>query len=250
MGHAFYVSSAGAMARMRQLDVVANNLANADTIGFKRDRTLFESALEDRLVGPDGRLIGGAEALAFVRAQSIDTELAGGPVRATGNPLDVAIEGDGFFEVLTDAGLRYTRAGSFLVNPDGLLATPEGHLVMGDGGPIAAGLGRPQILAGGEVVDELRQRIDGQIDVLGRLRVVELPEGFSKEGANLFRIDEGAPTPVVGARLAERSLEGSNVQPVRALASMIEIQRSFDASLRVLRASDEITQELIQEVSS
>ncbi len=240
-----YVLASGALARMRDLDVIANNLANLSTSGFKADRTLFESALESQILGPDGRPAAGAPGRVFVGTAGTAAELEAGPLEQTGAPLDAAIRGPGFFAVETPAGVRYTRAGSFQVDAAGQLATPDGHPVLGDGGAIVA-TGRPlRILESGDVVDD-------RGELLGRLRVVRFdePERLVKEGGNLFRAPEGVtPRPVDSPDLAPGSLEGSNVSAVTELARMVMVQRSFEATLRASMLDDQATERLLQEFS-
>jgi len=241
-----FVSASGAVARLRQLEVVSNNLANANTVGFRADHTVFSSLLEARMRGAEGEPVGGAPGLAFVDTDGVALDLRPGNVIATGSPLDVAILGEGFFEVRTEAGARYTRAGSFAIGPDRQLVTQQGHPVLGEGGaPVDTGQRPVSITASGEVVDDLGLSV-------GRLRVVDVdPAQLVKEGANLFALGpDGFTVPVPDARFAERSIEGSNVQPVRALADLMMIQRSFEASLQTLQAHDGATEALIREVSA
>src|SRR5690606_6690299 len=127
MADALWVSLSGARARMRELDVVANNLANADSVGFKAERTAFAAALARARSG------GGDAARVYATLAPGGADLAPGPVVGTGAPLDVALAGDGFFEVETPAGPRYTRAGAFTVDADGTLVTPAGWPVLGEG---------------------------------------------------------------------------------------------------------------------
>lgn len=241
MGDALYVASSGAMARLRQLEAVANNLANADTVGFRRDRALFAA-----LLGPELRRAGEAAAdpaRVFAAVDGMGFDRASGSIERTGAPLDAAIEGPGFFEVQTPAGPRYTRAGSFAVNADGEISTPDGLAVMGEGGPIAAGSRPVKIRASGEVVND-------RGDVVGRLKVVTFPEDapLQREGASRFAANGAEPQPLPEPRLVEQSLERSNVQPVSEMASLVLLQRSFDAAMRAVANDDESTRRLIQEI--
>ncbi len=247
MGDSIYISASGAVSRLRQLEVVANNLANADTTGFKADRAVFHAALESALLDPEGRQLEGETARVFVLPRESATNHAFGGAQRTGAPLDVAIQGPGFFAVDTPAGVRYTRAGSFAVDRDGNLATPDGYAVLGEGGPISLGGRSGRIQASGEVVDEEGQLVDS-------LRVVEFDPAdlplLQKEGSSLFR----APAEIVGLpiespQLLEASLERSNVQPVHEMAVLMLLQRSYDATMQILQTDDQATDRLIQEVS-
>lgn len=245
MGGSIYISSSGAVSRLNQLEILANNLANAETVGFKSDQPVFQAALEGALVDAEGAPAPGAPVQTYVATREIATDHGQGPVSRTDRDLDVALQGPGFFTVSTPAGVRYTRAGSFRVSPDGLLATPDGHPVLGEGGPIQAGDRPVRIGSAGQVVDDRGSE-------LGRLRVETFddPSLLLKEGASLFR----APPDAVGLP-AERvsmvpgALEQSNVQSVRELANLMILQRSYEASMQALRADDEATERLLQEMS-
>lgn len=245
MGQDLYVSASAAVSRLRQLETVSNNLANVDSVGFKADRTVFHAALASSLLSPDQRPIAGAPGRVFVATGDVRTDYQAGPLLRTGAPLDVAIDGPGFFAIETPAGVRYTRAGSFAVRPDGLLSTPLGHPVLGEGGTIEIGSRPIRIGASGEVSEE-----GGT--TLGRLRVVEFadPAALSKEGGGLFRAsDLTLAHDVERPSLFQGSVEGSNVKAVRELAVMMILQRSYDAAVRMLQADDQATERLLLEVS-
>ena len=246
MSDSLYVTASGALARLEELEVVANNLANQETTGFRADRAVFHATLQSLLLDPQGRTTPGAPASSFVETEYILTDFRRGSVVRTEAPLDVAIEGPGFFEIETPAGTRYTRAGTFSVNADAQLSTPEGHGVLGDGGVIQLGNSAARITASGEV-------LDARGVVLGRLSVVDFdtPEVLVKEGLNLFLAPNGVqPEPVAAPTLLEGSVERSNVNTVRELSALIILQRAFETTIRVLQADDQATQTLIREVSS
>jgi len=136
MGSNTYISASGATARFRDLDVVSNNLANIGTPGFKRGESIFRAAFEASLRGAEGRLQSGAPASAFVATDLVGTDFGRGSADRTGSPLHAMIDGPGFFEIETERGPRYSRAGNFLVNRRGELAAPTGDPVLGEGGPI------------------------------------------------------------------------------------------------------------------
>ncbi len=254
MGTDLYVALSGALGRLRELEVMSNNLANAETVGFKRDQPSFVAALESSLQSADGGRVRGAAGRVFTALGSERFDLREGAIESTGSPLDVAIDGRGFFTVETPEGPRYTRAGAFQVDRTGRLVSAEGHPVMGTEGFIQVDRSTAEIRANGEVVVESRT-LDEPPRVVGRLAVVDFeePEKLVKRGANLFEAEPGPemkPQAVEDARLAERSLERSNVDPVRELAELVIVQRSFDMAMQMLQADDEATRRLIQEVSS
>jgi flagellar basal-body rod protein FlgG len=243
VGSDLYLSASGAIARLRDLEVVANNIANADTAGFKSDESIFKSVLEAALQDKEGVQTPGAPGQAYVDTLAVHTDFSAGPISMTRAPLDVAIEGEGFFEIETPNGLRYTRAGSFLITRDQEVATASGFPVMGEGGPISVGNRPVKIQASGDVVDD-----SGAI--LGTLKIVNFDrvDQLRKEGLNLFvaPAEAGISTRDDG-QLIPGGVERSNVVPVRELASMVIIQRMFDISMQAIQKDDSTTQQLLKE---
>jgi flagellar basal-body rod protein FlgF len=242
MADDLFVSVSGAIARLRDLETVSNNLANAETAGYKRDLTLFRSALEQALEAR-GEPVPGSPGMTRVGVDGGATDFTQGPAQFTGQPLDVAIQGDGFFQIETPDGPRFTRAGSFRINAEGQLATPSGHPVLGKGGPIEP-TGAARITPSGEVIGENGQRF-------GQLALVEFPNrDLTKAGGNLWKANAGVePREVAAPEFAEATLERSNVAPVSELARLVALQRAFDIQMRMLQAQDESTQQLLQEVN-
>lgn len=244
MADSLYVIASGAVARQRQLEAIANNLANADTSGFKADRVLFRAALDSALRSAEGEALAGAPGHTFAATRGAGMDFSRGPVERTGAPLDAALEGPGFFAVDTPRGVRYTRAGSFSVDADGQLRTASGHPVLGEGGRLVAGNRPVEIRPDGTLVDD-------RGTTRGRLRIVEFeePSRLVKEGDSLFRAPPAAvDLPAPEATVLPGALEGSNVSPMREMASMMTLQREFEASLRALRQESRATQQLIQEI--
>jgi len=244
MGSTIYIAASGAEARLRQLELVANNLANANTDGYKADRSTFQTFFEGALAGPDGSTTEGAAGGVYVSASDAGFDHSAGPIRRTGGALDVAIAGDGYFVVETRQGERYSRAGSFSVNNEGQLVAASGDPVLGAGGPIDISGADARILGNGDVVEN--------DVVVGSLRVVEFEDEDSliKQGNGLFASKGGAePDDVEGPALIQGSVEASNVQPTAELANLVVLQRAFEASLQAMQRDDEATQRLIQEIS-
>jgi flagellar basal-body rod protein FlgF len=174
------------------------------------------------------------------------TNFESGPLRKTGAPLDVAIVGKGFFEVQTPDGLQYTRNGSLTINAEGELSTAEGWPIMGQGGAISIEASRVEINAEGQVV------ADG--DVVGVLKVVDFndPSGLKKAGNSLFK-DDGAASGMVNAegyRIAQGTLESSNVDAIRTMTEIIETLRVFETYQKVIRSADEATAKTVNEVGT
>lgn len=245
-----YTSASGLLAGQAHLDVVANNLANADTAGYKRDQIVFESfpaMFLSRVRDPDavpgtitGTLPGAAPGVEAVGPLGTGTLAAGvyadhaaGPILTTGNPLDLALVGTGLFTVRTDRGDRYTRQGNFVLDAQGRLATPEGHLVLGERGPITVGSKEVTVDAGGRVF------LDGAY--ADRLAIVEVndPGALKKEGASLYADPGGAARPATATGVEQGALEKSNVNPVLEMVNMIAVMRAYEANQKVVQAQDQ-----------
>lgn len=242
MGNDAYIAASGASTQLRDLDVVSNNLANVGTPGYKRSESIFRTVYEAALRDAEGGIQPGAPGSAFVRTDLVGTDFARGSAQHTGSPLHAMIDGQGFFEVQTENGPRYTRAGNFIINRAGQLATPSGQIVMGDGGPILIADGDARIEPSGQISDR-----NGNI--YGRLKVVEFADlhGLVREGQSLFRAAEGdAGTPSVSVTVIPESIEASNVQSTRELATLVMLQRAFEVNLRAMQVDDETTQNLIE----
>ena len=246
MSHDLYVAMSGALSRLDELDLIANNLANAETDGFKRVHSVFSSTLQERLLDVDGNLTDGAAGRIRTGTSTPAVDLDSGAVRNTGNPLHVAILGEGFFQVETPEGPRFTRSGAFKVNADGILTTSSGHPVLGDGAPIETGGRSLQITHGGDLVDE-------RGFFVGRLSLFRFddPADLKHAGQGLLEPEPGVnPEPVISPQLVERSLESSNVEPVEELASLVMVQRIFEMNMRTMQAEDQATARLLREIGS
>ena len=212
-----YVVLSRLSAQLRATQVLANNLANADTPGFRAERPVFASFINRaRGQGPAGEV-----AFSLDRANWRDTQP--GPIATTGNPLDVALRGDGFFVLETPNGERYTRAGRFTLDPAGRITDPDGNAVLdARSSPItlAAGDSRIEILGDGTVRSE-----NG---VVGQIRVVRFadPQRLRAEGARLFSTDD-APEAVPRPQLVQGAVEGSNVSAIGEMTRLTEQVRQF-----------------------
>ena len=217
-----YIVLSRLVAQQRATAVTANNIANADTPGFRTARPLFGTVLERQMAETP---IGGRD-LAFAQDRATWREGAPGPITRTGNPLDMAISApDGFFAVETPRGERFTRAGRFTLDGQGRIVDPDGQPVLGNGGrPIQVGPAdtRIDVLGDGTVRSE-----NGP---LGRLRVVRFDDAqrLTAEGDRLFAApDDMAPQPVERPGVVGGAVEGSNVRPVLELTRMTEEMRQF-----------------------
>src|SRR4051812_12494178 len=196
----------------RQMDVVANNVANINTNGFKADRSLFEEYLrspahEDNFVRADRRV-------SFVQDRATFHDFAAGPSEQTKNPLDVAIDGNAFLVVQTAGGERYTRDGGLQINNQGQLVTASGDQVLGTSGPIVLQPGDKDIFIGDDGGITVREGASNADSPRGKLRLVSFAQAQSllKEGGNLYS-GEGAQ-PAINPRVHQGYLEKSNVNSV------------------------------------
>lgn len=218
----------GMQAQWHRHEVLANNLANVSTNGFKRDDLLIVPAGAPVPVG--STVLPGGETT--VKPW---TDFSQGPIRETGRNLDVALNGSGFLVVETPAGERYTRSGALDVSSAGFLVTSTGQNVLGEKGPIAIRSGRVTIGDKGEVQDDGR--------TVDTLRVVDFPAGapLLKEGGGLLAAtDPGAATPATNAQVISGSLEGANVNSVEAMVNIIEVLRTYESYQRAIQAIDEV----------
>ena len=225
----------------RSMSVIANNLANMNTTGYKGEKMMF---VEHLVRSPGGTKIGG-DKLAFVRDVATVRDLSEGDFKKTGNPLDLAIHGDGFFVIGTPGGERYTRNGNFQIGSDGQLVTRKGDPVLSDGGApffLSPGDSQIDIDSGGTLSTE-----NGE---LGKISVVSfanrrdmrlIAEGLysSRQQAN----------PVEEANISQGMLEGSNVQPIVEMTRMIEVHRSYEGTKSFIQKEDDRLKNMIKEYS-
>ena len=221
--------------KLLRMDVIANNLANVSTTGFKGDR-LFVQMLNDSAAG---KSTGGGDLDAVKVTEGVD--FSEGSFRQTGNPLDVAIQGSGFFAVDTPGGTRYTRSGSFRLSPDGSLVNAAGYPVQGTGGAVRI----PNIEKIQQATVSIAETGEVLVDkeMVGRIRVVDFADtsSLSKESATLFAAAPGAvmtESTSSSSAVKQGFLEESNVNGLEEMIAMTELQRSFDTDQKVLQAMD------------
>jgi flagellar basal-body rod protein FlgG len=242
----------GCLKEEIRMDIIANNLANATVVGFKKDRISFqdilESVQEDQTLETD--TAGPDTYTGLVRVQ---TDLSQGEIRGTGNPLDFAINGPGYFKVLTPEGVRYTRKGNFALDGEGYLITQEGYRVLGKSGPIQmdgnpvetddTGMIVEMDPAGGAIFE------GAEVD---SLEVVDLsnPEALIKEGNLLFRPgDENQELPVSAETAVKQGyLEGANVDVAEEMVNMIHCSRAFESYQKAIQAIDKLDSKAVNEV--
>ncbi|MDJ1158450.1 flagellar basal-body rod protein FlgF [Chelatococcus sp. SYSU_G07232] len=234
MENALLIGLSRQVALGRELDVVANNVANVTTNGFKARTARFREYLmpkasADAFQQADRRL-------SFVIDDGTPLNFEPGPIERTGNPLDVAIKGDAFLVVATPRGERYTRNGSLEINARGELVTSDGHAIQGENGPITFGNTETGITIApdGTVTTNLGQR--------GKVRLVRFDDvrALDNEGANLFASRAPALPAGRAAKLEAGALERSNVKPVIEMARLIEVNRSYTSVASMIQKTDEL----------
>jgi flagellar basal-body rod protein FlgF len=228
MDSGLYLASSGLVARLRALDIAAQDLANVNTTAYRGSRVSFQALLtesQDQTTSVTARAV---NQHSVVDGATID--FAQGQFKETGNPLDVAIEGAGFAEIETASGVRYTRNGSFRVSPEGLLLTQDGSKVRGQSGAITISPGKVAIGADGTI------SVNGA--VTGKLKLIEFnnPDQLVREGESTFS------APAAAARIAKQStvrqgmLEGANVNAVEATVGLVTLQRHAEMLQRAMSA--------------
>jgi flagellar basal-body rod protein FlgG len=234
MNAAMYKALSGAIVQTRRLEVVTQDLANTNTAGYKGERLVFREMLEEP--PPPNERVGGQVVVTEQR-----TDFANGNVHYTGNPLDLAILGDGFFAVQTPQGVRYTRQGTFTLSVNNTIVMPSGEPLLGEGGPIRADGSKVDVTADGMVL------VDGE--EVDRLRIVRAqdPRRLVREGYTFFRADDADVQSAENVRVEQGSLEESNVNPIEAMVTLIDIQRQFDAYERAMRTMDSTTEKVVNE---
>ncbi|HEV3397369.1 MAG TPA: flagellar basal-body rod protein FlgF [Xanthobacteraceae bacterium] len=251
MENALLVGLSRQMALQREMEVVANNIANIDTNGFKADFSLFQEYLMPG--ARDGSFRVADSPVSFVRDRGTLIDLNQGPLQRTGNPLDVAINGDGFLVINTPQGERYTRNGSLEINAQGELVTSEGYQVLGDGGPIAFQAQDTGITINPEGTVSVKDGANATIAIIrGQLRVVSFaqPQRLQKEGDSTFSAPADMPAaPSTTSRVVQGALEKSNVRPIIEMSHMIEVSRSYATIANLLQSQGDLHKSALQQLS-
>ncbi len=226
------------MALRRQMDVVANNVANINTNGFKKESVLFEEYVMP--VARDRTATYPDQPLSYTQDWATMHDLSPGAIKQTGNTLDVALQGDGLLTVQTPAGERYTRDGALKLNNEGVLVTNSGDPVLSQGGTIQFGPEETDIVIArdGSISSSAGQK--------GRLRIVsfEQPQELTREAGNLFA--GGSPLIDDSTVVVQGALEGSNVSGVAEMTEMIRVNRSYQSLARMMQQQDELRSTAVQ----
>lgn len=255
MNRGLYTAAIGMMTQMSRMDVITNNIANVDTTGFKEDDTVVQSFSEkfmkilndpsQSLIKYDNR-IGKVTFGNFI--SNISTNFEAGSVKQTGNHLDIAINGEGFFTVNAkdEKGKeieKYTRDGSFVTNADGELVTKDGYFVLGEKGNIKVPKGVVSVNEKGEIYvnDEL----------IDKLKVVNFKnkETLRKTGENLYKTTKESTFNDFKGSLLQGYVEESNVNSVNQMVKMIQVSRAYEMNEKVIKTQDELLGKAVNEIA-
>ena len=276
-----YTGASGMVAQQHRLDAISNNLANVDLNGYKRDVSIHKAFPEllIRRMSDNGVLrfpLGSIDAAPIVgklgtgvEQNEVFTHFGQGSLKETANPFDLALDGEGFFVIDSATGERFTRNGAFLINDESILVTKEGLPVLGENGPI-------QIKKNNFVIDQqgnvyVNAALDGEgrlvaleeneweaVELVDRLRVVDFrrPRYLAKQGDSMWaetaesgraRAQTGPGPNGLPTQVRQGFVEGSNVNAVREMVEMIEVQRAYETNSRLIQTQDDLLGRLINE---
>ncbi len=261
-----FTAVSGAMAQNAKLETISNNLANANTPGFKRDQLVFQEYLTSYEKAPDmlrvPRVPASVESFydmnggdkSYVDVSGSYTDFSQGVLKSTGNALDLAVEGDGVFEILTPQGIQLTRSGNFTLDAEGRLVTREGFFVLLEGEPTFSDPESRVITTNGQLVsvgDQGEFQLGDQL--LGRLSILqfEQPDSLLKLGGGRYVLKEGyEPTAgiVRPMKVHQGFIEQSNVNLVREMTDMLSTTRVFESTQKAIQAYDQMKGKLISEI--
>ena len=267
------------VAQMHRMDQLSNNLANVDVTGYKKDTSIHKAfpELMIRRLNDDGVYkfpFGSMDTAPVVgklgtgvEMNEAYTDFTQGALKETGNPFDIAIEGEGFFVVDTPTGERYSRNGTFVLGKEGLLLTKDGMPVLGQNGPIQIKKNNFVIDQKGNVFQNARYAGDPErlvsleenewedAEFVDKLQLVDFDRTryLKKEGTSRWRstVESGGPVQLTTddpTKVRQGFLETSNVNPVKAMVNMIEVNRAYEANQKVVQTQDSLTNRLINDV--
>lgn len=242
MENALLIGLSRQMALSHQMDVVANNIANLETPGYKGETLKFEeyimpAAESDGITRP-------TEDVSYVIDASVVRNFVAGSIKPTGNPLDVAINGNGWFSIETPNGERYTRDGHFTLNEAGTLVTAEGNPVIGENGSFVFTPEETGIAIANDGTVSSSAGTKGKLKIVG----FENEALMVKEGSNLFS-SQAAGQTIETPRVAQGFIEGSNVTAVTEIARMIEVTRSYISTAKALERLADLKSQAINDLA-
>jgi flagellar basal-body rod protein FlgF len=239
------------MVLSHELDVIANNVANIETDGFKSDNAMFSEYLMPR--ASDQTFSGHDRRIDFVQDRASWINMAPGALDRTGNPLDIAIDGNAYFALQTARGQRYTRNGSFAINATGQLVTATGDQVLGDGGPITFQSTDHDVVISADGIITVREGNSTADSPRGKIQLASFdqPQRLQKDGGTTFMAPPGVnanPAPI-GTHVVQGAVEKSNVNGVAAMARLIEITRSYTDIANILQQQSDQRRNALSQLS-
>ncbi|MDH4385927.1 MAG: flagellar basal-body rod protein FlgF [Caulobacter sp.] len=238
MDNAMYIGLSRQMTLRREMDVIANNIANADTAGFKVENLMVRTEPKS-----PARSIDGPKPIKFVLDDGVARNFTQGALRQTGGAFDLAIDGKGFFKIDTAQGERFTRDGRFTLSPDGRLTNQAGDSVSGDAGEIVVDPAKgPVSIASDGTVSQAGERV-GKVGVfLFSGRAV-----LAKNGDNLFKnTSNEAPVADTASRVRQGMLESSNVNPILQITRMIEVSRAYEGVVKSMESNSDLSRRAVE----
>jgi flagellar basal-body rod protein FlgF len=242
MDNSLLVSLSQQLAAYQSMDVIANNIANVSTPGYRREEPTFQEYLAQI---PAGEGDTGTQTVSFVQDTGIARDMSEGPQQATGGQFDVSLHGKGFFVVQTASGPRYTRNGHFGLDTGGQIVDDNGNAVQGDGGAITINPDDGDIHIG---VDGTLSGKNGQIAKL-KVMTFNNEAALQKVGQNMFSATE-TPNQAVDFKVTQGTLEGSNVQPVVEISRMIDVMRAYQATATMTQSQQDLMRQAIDKLGA
>lgn len=253
MNGGMYSALSGNLSAMKRLDVIASNLANVNTSGFKKDRLAFESVLAGNLNPP--AVPPNQTADPVLLQERMLTDHRAGALVQTGNTLDMALQGDGFFVVSTPDGIAYTRQGHFRLAGDGTLVTANGYPVLSNAGQQPIRIDAVGQEGGGKPVVDNQGNITLNGEAVGSLAIVDFPKPYqlTKQAGTFFVPAAGSGAAPEAASpnttVAQGALEQSNVDAIAEMVQMVEASRFFESCQRVVRNYDDMAAKAINDLA-
>ncbi|MBT8358836.1 MAG: flagellar basal-body rod protein FlgF [Desulfobacterales bacterium] len=247
MSGAIYMSAAGAMAYEQRMQVISNNLANINTTGFKNETGHFQIIDSPDSIKEDleNKTISSEVVQPPLWLQyGTKTDFSAGALKHTGNPLDLALDGEGFFCIKTEQGTQYTRNGNFSLAQDGMLVTMDGLEVLGEGGSINIDGTAFAVDAKGNV------SVDGNLVDTIKIVGFEQPDGLKKTGNSLFAIVDNNTVEIKAENtgVSQGFIELSNVNAISMITEMVEVLRGYESYQKAIKTADEANAKAINDI--
>ena len=238
-----YTAASGMQSAMRRQEIISNNLANVNTTGYKKQNAINKAFPEEMMSRIDNRSTEIGALGSGTTVDEVNTDHSAGKFKQTGNTMDWAIKGEGFFVVQTPQGERYTRNGNFTVNNQNQVVTQQGYPVQGENGFL-------EVQEGGNVaIDDNTLLVDGQ--EVGQISIRSFADkgGLVKEGENLFRRTPEAGNQFAAAgRVEQGFVEGANVNPIEEMTKMIQNSRTYQMDQKMIQINDQTLDQAVNQV--